>query len=178
MNNPAHWLTPMSTGVATAMLAYVGGILTKPLSQYITFVRRRSDLRLHLYSELGRIYSAYERIGYHSGLPIPVRSSTDAYKAAMQAPEVYYSLKEKHFFDGLYRVILDVEGRRRKPVLAKTFVAFVDEAIMLGRVDRKFLRKHCDTPGQRHIDLIPKGILTEEELAHVLEQAIGRMSAA
>jgi hypothetical protein len=178
MSNPAHWLSPTGTGVATAMLAYVGGILTKPLNDYITFVKRRSDLRLHLYSELGRLYSSYERIGYDSTLPIPVRSSTDAYKTAMQAPEVYYSLREKHFFDGLYRVILDVEGRRRRPVLAKTFVAFVDEAIMLGRVDRKFLRKHCDTPGQRHIDLIPKGILTEEELAHVLEQAIGRMSAA
>jgi hypothetical protein len=81
----------------------------------------------------------------------------------MQSPEIYYSLKEKHFFDGLYRTFLNYDGRRKKPVEAKTMMAMIDEEIMLGNVDRNLLWKHCDEKGRRHLDILPKRVFESVE---------------
>ena len=104
--------------------------------------RCRYDLRLCLYGEVARIYSRYEHLAYHSSLPITVRSKTDAYRTAMQVPEMYYRLREKHFFDGLYRTMLGFDSERKRPVVAKAVIAYIDEALMLGRLDRTLFRKH------------------------------------
>jgi hypothetical protein len=153
----------LAGSIATAALTYVGGVLTKPLQDHLAALRKRRDIRLCLYSEVARLVSQYERMAYHSPFPIKVRCENEAYKFAMQSPEVYYSLKEKHFFDGLYRTFLNFDGRRKKPVEAKTMMAAIDEQIMLGNVDRKLLRKHCDENGRRHLDILPKRVFKSVE---------------
>ena len=76
---------------------------------------------------------------------------------------VNYLLKEKHFFDGLYRTFLNFDSRRKKPVEAKTMMAAIDEQIMLGNVDRKLLRKQCDETGRRRLDILPRRVLKSVE---------------
>jgi len=149
---------PFSIG--GAVLAYIGGVFTKPLQDHIAFLRRKHELRVCLYSEVGRLISQHHDWMNADGVfkMMRIRSTNDAFKLAMQSPEVFYSLKEKYFFDGLYRVLLDYEGRRKTPASVRTVMAAIVEQIMLGKVDRKFLRKHCDEDGQRHIDLLPKRV--------------------
>lgn len=148
----------LAGSIATAALAYVGGVLTKPLQDHLSALRKQRDIKRCLYSEVARLISRYERFAYFSPFPIKVRCENEAYKFAMQSPEVYYSLKEKHFFDGLYRTFLDFDRRRKEPVEAKIMMAAIDEQIMLGNVDRKLLWKHCDETGRRHLDILPKRI--------------------
>ena len=73
-------------------------------------VRRRREIRLYLYSELAILISRYARMACHSNFPIRVRCDNEAYKFAMQSPEIYYSLKEKHFFEALYRTFLNFDA--------------------------------------------------------------------
>ena len=111
---PASWFPGTPGNIIAAILAYLGGILTKPLTDNVSMPETRYDLRLCLYGEVARIYSRYEHLVYHSSLPITVRSKTDAYRTAMQVPEMYYRLREKHFFDGLYRTMLGFDSERAK----------------------------------------------------------------
>ena len=171
MDNPLSVLSITIGGFTTAAVAYIGGVFSKPLQDYITFLRRRGQIRLCLYSEVGRLYSQYEHLAYHSNLSIKVHSTNEAYTFAMQTPEIYYSLKDKLFFDSLYRTFLNFDGRRKTPMVAKTFIAAIDEQILLGQVDRKFLRKHCDENGRKHIDAFPERIFKSvEELESFLEK--------
>jgi hypothetical protein len=89
---------------------------------------------------------------------------------------MYYRLREKHFFDGLYRTMLGFDSERKRPVVAKAVIAYIDEALMLGRLDRTLFRKHCDVSAQRHVDLLPGRILTEEELSCLLEDFSSKVS--
>jgi hypothetical protein len=100
--------------------AYIGGLLTKPIQDHMVFLRKRHDIKVCLYSELARLYCHYVNFGLHSELPIKVSSDNEAYKFAMKSPEVYYTLREHTFFDSLYRSILNFEGKRQTPVVAKT----------------------------------------------------------
>src|SRR5260370_28266833 len=98
---------PFSMG--GAVLAYIGGVLTKPLQDHIAFLRRKHEMRICLYSEVGRLISWHHDWMDANGVfrMMRIRSTNDAFKQAMQSPEVFYSLGEKHFFDGLYRIFLD-----------------------------------------------------------------------
>ena len=160
-------------GVATAAIAYIGGVLTKPLQDHFAFMRRKHDLRVCLYSEIGTVCSRYVRFAYHSPLEVRVQCPNDAFKLAMTIPEVFYALEEKHFFEGVYRVMLNYERKPRRTKLARQVMAYIDEAILLGRLNRRLLWKHCDIEGREHIDLLPKKRFTPVEFEKELERFDG-----
>jgi hypothetical protein len=151
--------------IALGVITYIGGVLTKPLSDYINHRVLRHQLKIALYGETAALYSNLVLLsegGNHDDIRALVRM--EAYKAAMAGPTVYYAIKEKHFFDDLYCLALGYGRNDTRALDAKLIVTFIDEQVERQRLNRRILRKHCNSLGKEHLDKVPKRLAIERDL--------------
>ena len=140
------WAIPL------AVLTYVGGFLSKPLSDYVGYKMLQRQVKVALYGEVATLYSTLQIYTKAAGEP-DMRSlmTFRAFEYALSNANAYYTLKEKHFFEDFYRRLLGHNTDDTEPLDAKFIVQFVDEQIERRRLNWRLFNRHCDWMAKEHL---------------------------
>jgi hypothetical protein len=106
------------------VVGFVSAVATDSLRTYIQDKRKKRDMRIALYHELGRLYTNVQPLAHK---PFKTAEEQDAiahcigqeqtttYDWAKSQPDVFYKLKEAHLIDNVYSSFQFIKEAHRQP---------------------------------------------------------------
>lgn len=160
----------MPIGALAAALAYVGGVLTKPLQDFILDRRDRTRLRKTLYSELAGNYDSIFKLRdwlqrkegndiVDPSLFTSAQINLDGFDYARKQPILFHSLNEAHDLKALYgsfTLLRQAKDESREELFRSIHSLFdgLTQRVQEGHLDRELFLSFVSQPTLEYFDAL------------------------